>query len=257
MDLMRQSGMSDDIAELWIVDNNPLRRAAFHAVFASVAVSEKVIIKSLTFASMDNWNETAAARALSLVVLGGHALSGEVGRKLLHPIIQNAGSAPIAVVLDNVTGSDIDLALDMRLRGIICTQDEPGVALAAIKFLLAGGKYVPHDRAHDRDTQITLPPEPAMPNAPPVDHAASAVTSGSGLTPRQGEVFSALARGASNKSIARSLNLSEATVKIHVRNILQKLSVKNRVEAALHARNALQSERAPIVKLQYWNARKI
>ena len=236
--------MFEDISELWIVDDNPLRRAAFYALFASVALSEKVVIKSLTFSSLDNLKDAAAARALTLLILGGHALSGEIGRKILEPIIPNAGSIPIAVVLDNVTGSDIDLALDIRLRGIICTRDEPGVALAAVKFLIAGGKYVPHDRAYDRDTQIAPPPEPAMLHAAPVDHSASAVRSNSGLTLRQEEVFAALARGATNKGIARALNLSEATVKIHVRNILQKLSVTNRVEAALHARDALQSERA-------------
>ena len=45
-----------------------------------------------------------------------------------------------------------------------------------------------------------------------------------------------LAEGASNKAIARQYDLAEATVKIHVKNILRKLGTQNRTQAALWAR---------------------
>jgi two-component system nitrate/nitrite response regulator NarL len=44
-----------------------------------------------------------------------------------------------------------------------------------------------------------------------------------------------LARGASNKEIARALDVAESTVKIHVRNILRKLKFTSRVQAAIYA----------------------
>jgi ATP/maltotriose-dependent transcriptional regulator MalT len=53
------------------------------------------------------------------------------------------------------------------------------------------------------------------------------------LTPRETEVFELLCDGRSNKEIARSLFLSEVTVKVHVRNILKKLGVRTRTEAAV------------------------
>jgi two-component system nitrate/nitrite response regulator NarL len=55
------------------------------------------------------------------------------------------------------------------------------------------------------------------------------------LTVREREVIIMLARGASNKEIARSLDLVESTVKIHVQGILRKLNLSSRVQAAVLA----------------------
>ena len=44
-----------------------------------------------------------------------------------------------------------------------------------------------------------------------------------------------IARGASNKEIARTLDIAEATVKIHVQHILRKLNLSSRVQAAVFA----------------------
>jgi DNA-binding CsgD family transcriptional regulator len=51
------------------------------------------------------------------------------------------------------------------------------------------------------------------------------------LTPREAEVLEMLADGASNKSIAYQLNISEHTVKFHVASIFAKLGVNTRTEA--------------------------
>jgi len=55
------------------------------------------------------------------------------------------------------------------------------------------------------------------------------------LSPRELETIAMLARGASNKEIARTLDLSESTVKIHVQGILRKLNLSSRVQAAVYA----------------------
>ena len=56
------------------------------------------------------------------------------------------------------------------------------------------------------------------------------------LTPREREVLASLAQGMSNKRIATSLGVAEKTVKVHVSNVLAKLNVKDRVQAALYAK---------------------
>lgn len=59
------------------------------------------------------------------------------------------------------------------------------------------------------------------------------------LTPRESQILAELANGASNKDIAATLHMGERTVKHHMTNILQKLHLKNRVEAALFAQKTL------------------
>lgn len=55
------------------------------------------------------------------------------------------------------------------------------------------------------------------------------------LTERETEVLRLMAMGQANKEIARTLNIGEKTVKTHVSNILGKLGVQSRTQAALHA----------------------
>ncbi|MFJ3235753.1 response regulator transcription factor [Streptomyces sp. NPDC086787] len=69
----------------------------------------------------------------------------------------------------------------------------------------------------------------------PVPHPRISSISPGELTRRECEVLELLARGQSNGEIARSLTLSEHTVKTHVQNMLHKLRLPNRVHAAIYA----------------------
>ncbi len=68
------------------------------------------------------------------------------------------------------------------------------------------------------------------------------------LTPREIEVLEQVVKGAANKEIATTLSITENTVKIHLRNILEKLHLQNRIQAAVYAvrqglvNNPVQSE---------------
>ena len=59
----------------------------------------------------------------------------------------------------------------------------------------------------------------------------------SDLTSREEQILNQVALGLTNKEIARSLALSEKTVKHYMTNVLNKLRVRNRVEAVIHMRN--------------------
>ncbi|MBS3798054.1 two-component system response regulator NarL [Pseudoalteromonas sp. BDTF-M6] len=54
-----------------------------------------------------------------------------------------------------------------------------------------------------------------------------------GLTSRELEILKLIAKGMSNKLIARELDISDGTVKVHVKHVLKKLSFRSRVEAAV------------------------
>jgi two-component system, NarL family, nitrate/nitrite response regulator NarL len=57
------------------------------------------------------------------------------------------------------------------------------------------------------------------------------------LTERENQILGSLALGHSNKEIARQLGISDATVKVHIKNLLRKLNLKSRLEAAVWALN--------------------
>ena len=62
------------------------------------------------------------------------------------------------------------------------------------------------------------------------------------LSPREEDVLREIARGASNKEIARTLDIAETTVKIHVQHILRKLGLSSRVQAAVYASDRQRTE---------------
>jgi two-component system nitrate/nitrite response regulator NarL len=72
----------------------------------------------------------------------------------------------------------------------------------------------------------------AAPASDPPQPAPSVL---SGLSPREHDILRGIARGESNKEIARSLGIAETTVKIHVQHVLRKLSISSRVQAAVLA----------------------
>ena len=86
--------------------------------------------------------------------------------------------------------------------------------------------------------------EPASAPLPPLA-SASVAASGHGaapLSPREEDVLREITRGASNKEIARTLDIAETTVKIHVQHILRKLGLSSRVQAAVYASDRQRAE---------------
>jgi DNA-binding NarL/FixJ family response regulator len=88
----------------------------------------------------------------------------------------------------------------------------------------------------------TIPETPASPplnqSTPPHEHVPNNIPAISALqlTEREYEILQLVARGKANRQIAEHLYLTEGTVKNHMSNILSKLSVRDRTQAAIKAR---------------------
>jgi two-component system nitrate/nitrite response regulator NarL len=67
------------------------------------------------------------------------------------------------------------------------------------------------------------------------DRSSAATAEGESLSAREREVLALLAEGASNKELARRLDVAESTIKIHIQHILRKLNLSSRVQAAVYA----------------------
>ena len=114
-------------------------------------------------------------------------------------------------------------ALAAGAFGYIPKSLEPPAMIAAFQQILNGGIYAP-------TLLLTEPSHPAEHPSQPVDTQILAT-----LTPRQCDVLRLLGKGQANKEIARALDISEGTVKIHLAAIFRLLEVRNRTEAVLKA----------------------
>lgn len=150
------------------------------------------------------------------------ALPGVDGMTGLPRLREAAPTVPIMVLSATADQNTVRNALNYGAVGYLHKSVGTQEMRHAMDLVFSGEVYVPLDLLCS--------------NAAPVPEAAIAATGAliearSLLTPRQQEVLALLAEGLPNKLIARRMQLSEATVKIHVSAILRTLGAKNRTDA--------------------------
>lgn len=125
-------------------------------------------------------------------------------------------------------------AIKAGARGYLLKSIEPEPLVKAIHALTRGEPVVPHAMASKLLTEFSAMANRA--DRPPEAKTAS-------LTSRETEILQWLAKGQSNKEIAGHLGISDHTVKVHLKNILRKLNMNSRVQAAVYAyREGLMAE---------------
>lgn len=139
--------------------------------------------------------------------------------------IQQLRDPPACAIL---TTFDIDeyvaRALDLGAQGFLLKDAEPEALVRAVVDLAAGGAVL--------DPRITARLLPLLRQSGSQLRSVRAVTE---LSARERQVLDLVARGHSNAAIGKQLSLAEATVKSYVSALLNKLGVRNRVQAALVA----------------------
>ncbi|MFZ1885654.1 MAG: response regulator transcription factor [Rhodoplanes sp.] len=125
-------------------------------------------------------------------------------------------------------------------HGFISKRQSDTDILSAVTDILSGRVYVPESLA-EADEGDLLNSRVGREALPTILTEADVLK----LTKRQREVLSLLARGLSNKEIARALAIAEATTKIHLAAILRVLGVRNRTEAAYKAASLINPMSAP------------
>ncbi len=165
----------------------------------------------------------AAAERPDLIVTD-LAMPGATPAEGVRRLRQIAPQTPILVVTGNEADDVLLALLELGIAGFAPKTSRSAVIEAAIRLVLAGGRYLP-----PRLAEIAVGRAAAAPGA----HPAAA---GPRLTERQTDVLVLIAQGRSNKEIARSLDLSPATVKAHIAAGLAVLGAANRTEAVVRAR---------------------
>jgi two-component system nitrate/nitrite response regulator NarL len=147
-------------------------------------------------------------------------MQGMGGIETLAALRQQGVSACIMVFTVSDEHDDVVAALRAGADGYLLKDTEPEELLRSIVLASQG--------------QPVFSPQLARILASGVrDHKGDLSVLMARLTSRETQILQCIAQGKTNKSIARELNIAEATVKVHVKNLLRKIELRSRVEAAV------------------------
>ena len=171
----------------------------------------------------------AAELQPDLILLDNH-LPGVNGVDALPALRQAAPAARIMMLTVSEDEADLAAALRGGACGYLLKTIEGDALVSAIQRAMRGASVVAEEMTDKLVAAVrgaaTVPvgPEAAAPPSP-IEQ----------LSPRERDILRGIARGASNKEIARELGIAETTVKIHVQHVLRKLGFSSRVQAAVAA----------------------
>lgn len=143
----------------------------------------------------------------------------------------------VRIVILTVSDGDQNLydAIKSGAQGYLLKKIEPHALFNTLRGVVQGEASFSRITAMKLLGEFTrLAQQEAAPSLP-----------GTGLSPREKEVLEQITRGKSNKEIASALSIAENTVKNHLKNILEKLHLENRVQAATYALRKGLVERPP------------
>ncbi len=149
-------------------------------------------------------------------------MPGEDGINLMQQLKVDGYALPILILTVSEAEEDLARALRGGANGYLLKSMEPDEVVEAVQRAVKG--------------ETVVAPAMTAKLVSLLDNKTSSAESLlNSLTQREREILAHLAKGESNKAIARQLDISYDTVKLHVRHILAKLNLSSRVEAAVFA----------------------
>ena len=195
------------------------RRAVFRDCFVrclEIAYGDHSVY---SFACVADWFASAESGAASSAVIIIVVESGDGSLADLEVLENVTEKVPVIIVSDVDDVDHILRTLKRGARGYIPSSLPFNIAVEAVRLVEAGGVFLPASSFVERE-QAFAPAKTAVP-----------------FTGRQMEVLGEVRHGKANKQIAYELNMSEHTVKVHLRHIMRKLKARNRTEVAVLSEN--------------------
>jgi two-component system nitrate/nitrite response regulator NarL len=210
--------MSDKI-QVAIVDDHPLFRDGLIQTLRAERDIEIVGQATTAPEAVELAGELLPDVVLLDVTIPGSGLVAAQGITAISPVTK------IIMLTASEAEEDVLAALKAGARGYILKGVSGPELVKIVRDVYAGEAYVTPTLAASLLTEMNPARAGQRPVTRPLDD----------LTDRERQILEQVAAGLSNKEIAQQLFLSEKTVKHYMTNILQKLHVRNRVEAALLA----------------------
>ena len=201
-----------------VADDQSMVRAGFRMLLAGEEDIEVVAEASNGLEAVDK-----AARFDPGVVLMDIRMPELDGLEATRRILAADGDARILILTTFDLDEYVYEALRAGASGFVLKDDSPEQLIAAIRTVAAGDALLSPTITKRVIQKFARMPRPAPPKE--LDE----------LSEREREVFRLMARGLSNAEIAQELYISETTVKTHITHILQKLGLRDRVQAVVLA----------------------
>jgi DNA-binding NarL/FixJ family response regulator len=201
-----------------VADDQSMVRAGFRMLLAREQDIEVVAEASNGLEAVDK-----AARFRPSVVLMDIRMPELDGLQATRRILAADGDARILILTTFDLDEYVYEALRAGASGFVLKDDPPEQLIAAIRIVADGDALLSPAITKRVIKQFTRIPQPAPP--PQLEE----------LTERELEVFRLITRGLSNAEIGEQLYISDTTVKTHITHILQKLDLRDRVQAVVLA----------------------
>lgn len=217
----------DNRIRVAIVDDHPLFREGVAATLSDEALID-VVAQGACAADAVRICEQLLPNILLLDI----SMPGD-GITAARQIVQRCPVVRIIMLTASESEEHVSAALEAGASGYVLKGISACELTSMITSVNAGGTYVTPSLAarvlSQMKTRLAHPAEPDFPS----------------LTKREEEILACVAQGQTNKEIALELGISEKTVKHYMTNIMQKLQVRNRVEAVLALRQRGQPGQSP------------
>ena len=182
-------------------------------------------VRICTVADLDETMQQLDADERYDLILLDYTMPGMQGLDGLRVVLDRPRTPPVALISGNAETKVALQAMQMGAQGFLPKSMPAHSLLNAIRFMVMGERFLPVDMIAGELAQ-PAPVQPTGSDRPDIV-----------LTPRETEVLAALSSGQTNKEIARALNLSEPTIKLHVKTLYRRLGATNRTQAAMIGRN--------------------
>ncbi len=215
---MRET-MSEAPASILLIDDHPLLRQGIKQL---VEMEDDMQVAGEASSGPEGIRKAAEIEPdLILLDLNMPEMSGI---EVLKQLREQGTAARIIIFTVSDHEDDVVAALRAGADGYLLKDMEPEVMIAELKQA-ATGKLVISDRLTTLLAQALRSQKPQPSSQPDFDS----------LTPREKDILRLIAEGLSNKMIGRRLDISDGTVKVHVKHLLKKLNLRSRVEVAVWA----------------------
>ncbi|MDX5407886.1 two-component system response regulator NarL [Rheinheimera aquimaris] len=207
--------MSEQKSSVMLIDDHPLLRKGLKQLLALEDDLEVIAEASSGAEAIP----VATELDPDLIILDLN-MQGMDGIATLKKLRDEGVTSRIVMLTVSDADEDVVNAISNGADGYLLKDSDPEILLEHIKRALSGKMVLSEAVTQVLATALRRPTvkTPAELNS---------------LTNREHEILSFIAKGLSNKLIARELNISDGTVKVHVKHLLKKLGLRSRVEAAV------------------------